>query len=118
MDALIGFWLEPKIDKGIFGETIYALFTAQTPRRTFEDRFLTEYLTPEFYTEWGYNYVNSNTMSMNILRNYPLLKGKITPFMNAFIPLHTEAPQLYEGIIGLPIIDDIIFKIKTNTKNI
>jgi hypothetical protein len=118
MDALIGFWLEPKIEKNIFGETIYALFTAQTPRRILEDRFFTEYLTPEYYTEWGYNYVNSNTMSMNILRNYPLLKGKITPFMNAFIPLDMESPQIYEGITGLPIVDDIIFQMKTNIKTI
>jgi hypothetical protein len=110
MDALVGFWLEPKPDGMLFGETIYAVFTTQTPRRTYEDRFLSEYFTAEHYTDWGIKYTDSITMSQILIRHYPELTANLTPLTNPFIPWNLPSQKLYEKVFDIPGLDTFVWK--------
>jgi hypothetical protein len=101
MDAIIGLHLEEKIPGTIFGETTYVVLSANTGKRIDRDRFLTECYTPEYYTKFGINHVESSSMSKILLRHYPEIEHVIQKDTNAFIPRNDrDAKKLYEDVTG------------------
>jgi hypothetical protein len=57
LDLIIGTYLEPKMPKCIFGETIYNVFVLQTLRRITNDRFYTNDFNSKIYTKFGIEYI-------------------------------------------------------------
>lgn len=106
MDNITGLHLEEKIPGNIFGETTYTVFTANTTKRIQRDRFLTECFTPEYYTDFGIEYVNMCSMSKILLRHFPEMSKHIKLDTNAFIPWDDKcAKKLYEEVSGFALID-------------
>lgn len=109
MDAMIGLLLEPKIPGTIFGETTYCIFVMNTTKRIERDRFLTQCLTPEYYTDFGLSHIDESSMSGVLLRHYPEMAKHIKKDTNAFIPWDTRAKKLYEDVTGT-FMDNLFWK--------
>ncbi|EDO35036.1 predicted protein [Nematostella vectensis] len=71
VDVMIGCLAEHKPDGFGFGETPFQLFLLMANRRMVVDRFFTDDFKPEFYTQWGIDWVNKQTMKDVLLRAFP-----------------------------------------------
>ena len=82
LDLIIGTYLEPKIPKCIFGETIYNVFVLQTLRRITNDRFFTTDFNSKIYTKFGIDYIENITFKKLLSKHFPCLEKSIPT--NAF----------------------------------
>lgn len=87
MDLALGFALEKKPYGFFIPDTIYYIFSFQTQRRIEEDMFVTEKLTPEYYTDLGIEWINTMTFSKLIKEHYPQLakNTKLEDDSNPFV---------------------------------
>jgi hypothetical protein len=76
-----------------FGETAFQIFIAMASRRLMTDRFFTEDLRPEVYSQAALNWIDDNNMKTVLLRHYPELKDALYGVKNAFNPWNSSAPK-------------------------
>ena len=69
-----------------FSESAFRIFIVMASRRINSDRFLAADLTPEVYTQVGFDWVRDNTMASVLLRHHPQLRASLRGVDNAFAP--------------------------------
>jgi hypothetical protein len=69
-----------------FSDTAFRVFILMASRRLKSDRFFTDCFTPEYYTQVGMDWIQSNDMSSVLLRHYPELAPALEGTENAFAP--------------------------------
>jgi len=77
VDLQIGMQAEKPIKGNGFSDTATRIFVLMAARRLKSDRFFTNDLRPEVYTQVGYDWVYKNTMKDVLLRHYPELQPAI-----------------------------------------
>ncbi len=86
VDLMTGLYAEP-LPKGFgFSETAFRIFVLMASRRLKSDRFFTDSFTPEVYTQFGLDYIGTNTMLTVLTRHYPQLAPALEGVTNAFAP--------------------------------
>ncbi|CAG2255827.1 unnamed protein product [Mytilus edulis] len=74
-----------------FSDTFFRIFLVMARRRLEADRFFTDYYTPEFYTQWGLDYIDRTYLKDILLRHYPTLSSQLQPNVtNVFIPWKSQ----------------------------
>ena len=86
VDAMVGMYAEKLPDGFGFSETAFRVFILMASRRLKSDRFLSQDYKPEFYTEPGIEWVESNDMRSVLLRHFPELEPAMGHLENAFEP--------------------------------
>ena len=86
VDLMTGLYAEPLPENFGFSETAFRLFILMASRRLKSDRFFTDDFKPAIYTEFGIEYVRSNTMLHALRRHYPQLAPALEGVTNAFAP--------------------------------
>jgi len=77
VDLQIGMQAEKPIKGNGFSDTATRIFVLMAARRLKSDRFFTNDLRPEVYTQVGYDWVYNTTMKDVLLRHYPELQPAI-----------------------------------------
>ena len=77
VDLQIGMQAEQPIKGNGFSDTATRIFVLMAARRLKSDRFFTNDLRPEVYTQVGYDWVYNTTMKDVLLRHYPELEPAI-----------------------------------------
>jgi hypothetical protein len=116
VDTVVGWLAEgPRPHGYAISETQFVVFILNASRRLFSDRFFTSSFRPEFYTEFGYNWVNNNgpggkqmengmpnghqqevsPMKRVLLRTVPELRGELESVVNVFDPWARERGEYY-----------------------
>ncbi|XP_076096675.1 uncharacterized protein LOC143067365 isoform X2 [Mytilus galloprovincialis] len=92
IDLLIGSLAESPLPEGFgFSDTFFRIFLVMARRRLEADRFFTDYYTPEFYTQWGLDYIDRTYLKDILLRHYPTLSSQLQPNVtNVFIPWKSQ----------------------------
>ena len=86
VDAMIGFYAEPKPQGFGFSDTAFRVFILMASRRLKSDRFFTRDYNARTYTEVGMDWINNTTMIDVLLRHYPQLAPALEGMENAFAP--------------------------------
>ena len=86
VDLMTGLYAEPLIEGFGFSETAFRIFILMASRRLKSDRFFTDDFRPEIYTEFGIEYLRTNTMLHVLRRHYPQLGPALEGVNNAFAP--------------------------------
>jgi len=87
LDLLVGTLGEKDRFAGFaFGNTPFYIFALMASRRLMADPFYSEFYTPKYYTSFGINHVQSQTMIDVISRHFPELKPRFRGVTNAFRP--------------------------------
>lgn len=86
VDAMIGFYVEPKPKGFGFSDTAFRVFILMASRRLKSDRFFTRDYRPEVYTQAGIDWVEANSMRSVLLRHFPDLKPALRGVKNPFAP--------------------------------
>ena len=86
VDAMIGFYAEPKPKGFGFSDTAFRVFILMASRRLKSDRFFTRDYTREMYTDEGIDWINETTMIDVLLRHLPGLAPALRGVENAFAP--------------------------------
>jgi hypothetical protein len=86
VDAMIGFYAEPKPKGFGFSDTAFRVFILMASRRLKSDRFFTRDYTRDFYTGAGMDWINETTMTDVLLRHCPELGPALHGVGNAFKP--------------------------------
>jgi hypothetical protein len=116
VDITVGFLGEPVRPHGYaISETQFQIFIINASRRLFSDRFFTSSFRPEFYTQFGVDWVMSNgpdgtvmedgkpngheqevlPMKRVLLRTMPELKAELKSVINAFDPWARDRGEYY-----------------------
>jgi len=116
VDTVVGWLAEgPRPHGYAISETQFVVFILNASRRLFSDRFFTSSFRPEFYSEYGYNWVNNNgpdgkvmekgkpngheqevsPMKRVLLRTVPELRGELESVVNVFDPWARERGEYY-----------------------
>jgi hypothetical protein len=116
VDIVVGFLGEPVRPHGYaISETQFQIFILNASRRLFSDRFFTSSFRPEFYTQFGVDWVMNNgpdgtlmeegepnghkqevlPMKRVLLRVMPELKDELKLVVNAFDPWSRDRGQYY-----------------------
>ena len=116
VDITVGFLGEPVRPHGYaISETQFQIFILNASRRLFSDRFFTSSFRPEFYTQFGVDWVMNNgpdgtlmedgepnghrqevlPMKRVLLRAMPELKGELKTVINAFDPWGRDRGTYY-----------------------
>jgi heme peroxidase len=116
LDTVVGYLAEPRRPHGFgISETQFVVFILNASRRLFTDRFLTSSFRPEFYTQFGIDWVNNNgpvqilepgpinghkdqmvsPLKRVLLRVVPELKAELEPVKNAFDPWARDRGEYY-----------------------
>jgi hypothetical protein len=116
VDITVGFLGEPVRPHGYaISETQFQIFILNASRRLFSDRFFTSSFRPEFYTQFGVDWVMNNgpdgvrmeegepnghkqevlPMKRVLLRVMPELKDELKTVVNAFDPWARDRGQYY-----------------------
>lgn len=92
IDLLIGSLTESPLPEGFgFSDTFFRIFLVMARRRLEADRFFTDDYTPEFYTQWGLDYIDRTYLKDILLRHYPNLSHQLQPnITNVFIPWKSQ----------------------------
>ena len=86
VDAMVGFYAEPKPKGFGFSDTAFRVFILMASRRLKSDRFYTRDYTREMYTSAGIDWINETTMVDVLLRHHPELEPAFRGVENAFAP--------------------------------
>jgi hypothetical protein len=116
VDITVGFLGEPVRPHGYaISETQFQIFIINASRRLFSDRFFTSSFRPEFYTQFGVDWVMNNgpdgtkmedgtpngheqevlPMKRVLLRAMPELKDELKSVINAFDPWARNRGEYY-----------------------
>lgn len=86
VDLMTGLYAEPLPPGFGFSETAFRIFVLMASRRLKSDRFFTDDYRPEFYTDWGLQYIKDNSMKTVLLRHHPELAPALEGVANMFAP--------------------------------
>jgi 2,4-dienoyl-CoA reductase-like NADH-dependent reductase (Old Yellow Enzyme family) len=86
VDLMTGLFAEPLPEGFGFSETAFRVFVLMASRRLKSDRFFTDDYKPEIYTEFGIEFLKTNTMVHVLKRHYPQLAPALEGVANAFQP--------------------------------
>lgn len=86
VDLMVGMFAEDLPDGFGFSDTAFRVFILMASRRLKSDRFFTKDYRAEVYTQFGLDWINSNTMVDVLLRHYPELQFTLRGSNNAFAP--------------------------------
>jgi hypothetical protein len=116
VDTVVGWLAEgPRPHGFAISETQFVVFIVNASRRLFSDRFFTSSFRPEFYSTYGYDWVNDNgpgpkqweagepnghrqevsPMKRVLLRTIPELRDQLGPVVNVFDPWARERGAYY-----------------------
>ncbi len=115
VDTIVGYLAETTRPHGFaISETQFQIFIVNASRRLFSDRFFTSSYRPEFYSEFGLNWVNNNgpekmmepgkvnghkqemfPLKRVLMRNLPGLEDQLEPIVNAFDPWARDRGEYY-----------------------
>ncbi|HJT21902.1 MAG TPA: peroxidase family protein [Nitrospira sp.] len=116
VDTVVGWLAEPVRPHGFaISETQFQVFILNASRRLFSDRFLTSSFRPEFYTDFGIDWITNNgptgkhvePMGSNghdvemsplkrvLLRNVPELSSELQHVVNVFDPWGRDRGEYY-----------------------
>ena len=116
VDTVVGWLAETTRPHGFaISETQFHLFILNASRRLFSDRFFTSSYRPEFYTQFGIDWVNNNgpgpkqmeqgkpngheqeiaPLKRVLLRNTPELASELRHVVNAFDPWARDRGEYY-----------------------
>ncbi len=116
VDTVVGWLAEgPRPHGYAISETQFVVFILNASRRLFSDRFFTSSFRPEFYSEYGLNWVNNNgpegkvmekgmpnghrqevsPMKRVLLRTVPELRSELETVVNVFDPWARERGDYY-----------------------
>ena len=116
VDTVVGWLAEgPRPHGYAISETQFVVFIINASRRLFSDRFFTSSYRPEFYTQYGLDWVNHNgpgekkwekgepnghrqevsPMKRVLQRTLPELKAELDPVINVFDPWNRDRGEYY-----------------------
>ncbi|MDX2416046.1 MAG: peroxidase family protein [Xanthomonadales bacterium] len=116
VDTVVGWLAEgPRPHGFAISETQFVVFIINASRRLYSDRFFTSSYRPEFYTQYGLNWVNDNgpdgkvmekgepnghqqevsTMKRVLLRTVPELRTELDSVVNVFDPWARDRGEYY-----------------------
>jgi hypothetical protein len=116
VDVVVGFLAEPTRPHGFaISETQFQIFIVNASRRLFSDRFFTSSFRPEFYTQFGLDWVMKNgpttglepgapnghesqevaPLKRVLLRAMPELAGELEHVINSFDPWARDRGEYY-----------------------
>jgi hypothetical protein len=115
LDVVVGWLAESTRPHGFaISETQFTVFILNASRRLFSDRFFTSSFRPEFYTQFGVDWVNHNgpepmlergrpnghreevsPLKRILLRTTPELAGELEHVVNAFDPWARDRGEYY-----------------------
>jgi len=116
VDTVVGFLAEFTRPHGFaISETQFVVFMLNASRRLFSDRFFTSSFRPEFYTQFGVDWVNNNgpgpvqmeagtpnghrqpvsPLKRVMIRNVPELRPQLKSVVNVFDPWGRDRGQYY-----------------------
>ena len=116
VDTVVGWLAEgPRPHGYAISETQFVVFIINASRRLFSDRFFTSSYRPEFYTQYGLDWVNNNgpdgtvmengetnghkqvvsPMKRVLQRTVPELSSELEPVVNVFDPWARERGEYY-----------------------
>ena len=91
VDLMVGLLAED-LPKGFgFSDTAFRVFILMASRRLKSDRFFTDDFRPEIYTEFGMEWIQSNSMTSVLLRHVPELEPALKGVKNGFAPWNRVA---------------------------
>ena len=94
VDLMTGLYAEPLPPGFGFSDTAFRVFILMASRRLKSDRFFTDDWKPEIYTEFGLNYIKTNSMLSVLRRHFPQLAPALAGVTNAFAPWKQVTPQI------------------------
>jgi len=94
VDLMTGLYAEPLPPGFGFSDTAFRVFILMASRRLKSDRFFTDDWKPEIYTEFGLNYIKTNSMLSVLRRHFPQLAPALAGVTNAFAPWKQVTPQV------------------------
>ena len=97
VDLMTGLYAEPLPPGFGFSDTAFRVFILMASRRLKSDRFFTDDWKPEIYTEFGLNYIKTNSMLSVLRRHFPQLAPALAGVTNAFAPWKTVTPPAQPG---------------------
>jgi Animal haem peroxidase len=86
VDLLVGLLAEDPPPGFGFSDTAFRVFILMASRRLKSDRFFTDDFRPEIYTEFGMDWIRSNSMKSVLLRHVPELGAALEGVKNSFAP--------------------------------
>jgi hypothetical protein len=92
VDLMAGLYAEPLPPGFGFSDTAFRVFILMASRRLKSDRFFTDDWRPEIYTEFGLDYIRSNSMLSILRRHFPQLAPALAGVENAFAPWKQVTP--------------------------
>jgi hypothetical protein len=92
VDLMTGLYAEPLPPGFGFSDTAFRVFILMASRRLKSDRFFTDDWKPEVYTEFGLNYIKTNSMLSVLRRHFPQLAPALAGVTNAFAPWKAVTP--------------------------
>lgn len=116
VDTVVGWLAEgPRPHGFAISETQFVVFIINASRRLYSDRFFTSSYRPEFYTQFGIDWVNDNgpdgkvmetgepnghqqevsTMKRVLQRTVPELRSELEPVVNVFDPWARDRGEYY-----------------------
>ncbi|HEY7186422.1 MAG TPA: peroxidase family protein [Vicinamibacterales bacterium] len=97
VDLMTGLYAEPLPPGFGFSDTAFRVFILMASRRLKSDRFFTDDWTPAIYTEFGLNYIKTNSMLSVLRRHFPQLAPALAGVTNAFAPWKAVTPPVPPG---------------------
>jgi hypothetical protein len=94
---MTGLYAEPLPPGFGFSDTAFRVFILMASRRLKSDRFFTDDWTPAIYTEFGLNYIKTNSMLSVLRRHFPQLAPALAGVTNAFAPWKAVTPPVPPG---------------------
>ncbi len=115
LDTIVGYLAETTRPHGFaISETQFQIFIINASRRLFSDRFFTSSFRPEYYTDFGINWVMNSgpdkqmekgevnghvqqvmPLKRVLMRNLPALEHQLDPVINAFDPWARDRGDYY-----------------------
>jgi Animal haem peroxidase len=86
VDLMVGMFAEDLPNGFGFSDTAFRVFILMASRRLKSDRFFTKDYTAEVYTQFGLDWIDSNTMLSVLHRHHPDLAPALFGVNNAFAP--------------------------------
>jgi Animal haem peroxidase len=86
VDLMVGMFAEDLPNGFGFSDTAFRVFILMASRRLKSDRFFTKDYTAEVYTQFGLDWIDSNTMLSVLHRHHPELAPALFGVNNAFAP--------------------------------
>jgi hypothetical protein len=100
VDLMVGLFAEDLPEGFGFSDTAFRVFILMASRRLKSDRFFTKDYRAEIYTQFGLDWIDTNTMLTVLRRHCPQLAPTLVGVNNAFAPWRRlSSPASYGSLI-------------------